>query len=132
MKVRDDRFRRVHGVGEVRPFVDVEQRRDAYCDDVACLQLRKIGGRGQSSFADRPLQVGVDDVADVVLSFVDFVDFVGLDVETGDGKPCLGLFDRERQSDEAEADACGSVPNFIYEFLSHVAHLFCRRMSVAL
>ncbi len=84
----------------------IQRRRNANRNKVNIFYERKIRRCRKHAASDDVGKFGVDDVADVVMTFVYHVNFCFLHVESDRFKSCFGFFHRKRQTDVAQtADA---------------------------
>ena len=90
-------------VADIRLLVLVQRGGNADSDEIHFLYKAEICGSGEPSDLYQLLQVGVDHIADVVLSGVDHIHLLGLHIEADGLKAMLRLIHCQRQTDIAQA-----------------------------
>ena len=109
-------------IADVGLLMGVEGGGHADGDEVDAAELTEVGGGTEHTFAHQAGEVAVDDVADIVVSFIDEIDFLLLHIEADGLEAGFGFFDGEGEAYVAESDHAGDdflVGDFLKNLFFH-------------
>ena len=101
-QVLRDRLSGRADIADVRLLMRIQGGGHADSDKVHVLNKAEVGGCAQHTVRHQFFQIGVDNVADIVLAGVDQIHFLLLNVKADGLEAVLGLVHRQRQTDITE------------------------------